>query len=591
MDEQQSQASLVRRRAFLSLIGAAGVSAFLVEACSAPALTPPAQPTPPTGASAPTAAPAAAPTAAASAPTSAAAPTAATMGKLKLPTYIPIQGAKPDLPPSEAGLDPGYLGFPKDRLKSVPEAPGRGGDVTALTVLQVAPPTPLDQNAAWQEINKQVNANMKMQMVPNAGYPARVATTMAGSDLPDLFSLFLLSTPIGNLPQFLKASYTDLTQYLSGDAIKDYPNLANFPSLPWKQTVYNDAIYGVPIPRAVFQWIWYVNQSMLDAQGAQFPTNGDEFKQLLKDFTHPQSGQYGLGLPPQPFAYGVTSPPVLAMFKAPNNWAVDNSGNFTKDIETDNFKTALGYMRDLYASGVYHPDTPTFTMDAAKVNWLGGKFLLHCTGWFGYAQQFWDPGLRMSPPVKFRTLHPFSFDGSPPIWHQYQAFVGMTAVKKGTPDRVKELLRILNWMAAPFASQEAMLIEYGIENTDFNFDEKGNPVLNKQGLSDTAVSWGYLTTRMPVLYDALDPNFANVAYADEQTMVPVLLADPSVGLYSETNASKGALLLTKFNDGLAEIVVGRAPLTDLDGLLREWRTSGGDQMRTEYQQAYAASKA
>ena len=166
----------------------------------------------------------------------------------------------------------------------------------------------------------------------------------------------------------------------------------------------------------------------------------------------------------------------------------------------------------------------------------------------------------------------------------------MTAIKKSDPDRVKELLRILNFMAAPFASEEALLIEYGVENTDYTFDDKGNPVLNKQGLSDTAVSWGYLTTRPPVLFSALDPEFARVAYADEQTMVPVLVPDPSVGLYSETNSTKGALLLQNFNDGLAEIVVGRAPLSNLDGLLRDWRSGGGDQMRLEYQQAYAAAK-
>jgi hypothetical protein len=44
--------------------------------------------------------------------------------------------------------------------------------------------------------------------------------------------------------------------------------------------------------------------------------------------------------------------------------------------------------------------------------------------------------------VKFRVLDPISFDGSQPIRHRFNGVVGMTAIKKGSPERVKELLRI-----------------------------------------------------------------------------------------------------------------------------------------------------
>ena len=48
--------------------------------------------------------------------------------------------------------------------------------------------------------------------------------------------------------------------------------------------------------------------------------------------------------------------PQLAMFNAPNNWAVDARGKFIKDLETDQFRAALGYVRDLYAAGVFYPE-------------------------------------------------------------------------------------------------------------------------------------------------------------------------------------------------------------------------------------------
>jgi len=43
-------------------------------------------------------------------------------------------------------------------------------------------------------------------------------------------------------------------------------------------------------------------------------------------------------------------------------------------------------------------------------------------------------------------------------------------------------------------------------------------------------------------------------------------------------------------DGVSDIVVGRSALSDLDGLVKNWRANGGDKGRGEYQDALAAAK-
>jgi putative aldouronate transport system substrate-binding protein len=461
--------------------------------------------------------------------------------------------------------------------------------VSVFTLLQIQPPTAVDQNAAWQAVNKDVNANLKMVMAATPDYPAKLATTMAGNDLPDLLYL-LASVSVPNIPQFLSGAYTDVTQHVSGDAIKDYPNLGGLPTLAWKQTVYNNAIYGVPVPRPYFQVIWYINQDRLDAIGGKQPANADDFKRILKALTRPQDGQYGIAAPPNN-AYGLVSTPQLAMFRVANNWSVDAAGKFSKDLETEEFRAALGFVRELYASGVYHPDSPNYNTTSVKQNFIAGKYAVMATGWFSYQGEFWDPWLRLNPPWHVRTLHPFASDGGKAIWHQYQAYFGMTAIKKASAERTKELLRILNYMAAPFGSQEALLLEYGVKDIDFNFDERGSPIPTPQGIADTSVSWRYLTMRPQVLFDPNDANFARVAYADEQTMVPVLVADPSLGLYSPTNGAKGNLLTQAYTDALAEIVVGRNPLSGYDQIVNDWRTNGGNQIRSEFERAYAEAAA
>ncbi|MBV9322590.1 MAG: extracellular solute-binding protein [Chloroflexi bacterium] len=521
-------------------------------------------------------------------PAAAAPPTGGSAGKLTLPTYVPIELVTPDLPGTAAGVDPAYLTFPKALVKSVSEAPSHGGDVDVFTRVILAAPPAVEANQAWQAVNRAIGANMKLNMVPTAEYNTKLATTIASTDIPDM--VFLSSLQILGIPQFLQKACADLTPYVAGDAVKDYPNLANIPPIAWKQTVYNNGIYGVPIPRPYVQGIWYVNQSRFESIGAGQPKDGAEFKQILQQLTNPSASQWGISGDAS-YAFGltgITSVPQLAMFRAPNNWKVDSSGKFIKDIETDEFKAALAYTRDLWASGVFYADALTTTSSENKLNLVAGRFAVYPDGWFSYPAEYWDRGLKLNPPVKFRTLHPFSNDGGAPIWHQYQAFNGMTAIKQGSPERIKEMLRILNYLAAPFGSEEAFLLEFGVKDVDYTLDANGNPVLTAQGQADTTVSWRYMAQRPQILFDANDPEFARVAHADEETIIPVIIPDPSLGLISTTNQSKSGVLLKNFTDALVDFVVGRRPLSDYDSLVSDWRSNGGEQMRTEFQQAYAA---
>ena len=49
------------------------------------------------------------------------------------------------------------------------------------------------------------------------------------------------------------------------------------------------------------------------------------------------------------------------------------------------------------------------------------------------------------------------------------------------------------------------------------------------------------------------------------------MEDASIGTFSPTFASKGTILLDGVGGGAQDIIAGRRPLTDLDGLVQEWR--------------------
>ena len=62
-------------------------------------------------------------------------------------------------------------------------------------------------------------------------------------------------------PELLRAKFADLTEHLSGDAVKEYPFLANLPTESWRTCVFNGGIYGLPVPRAA---VLYVFRGMVD---------------------------------------------------------------------------------------------------------------------------------------------------------------------------------------------------------------------------------------------------------------------------------------------------------------------------------------
>ncbi|MBV9582626.1 MAG: extracellular solute-binding protein [Chloroflexi bacterium] len=503
-----------------------------------------------------------------------------------LPTYIPSQAVKPDLPPPLAGVDAGYLSYPQNPPASVTDTPGRGSVVNLLTFQYTPPVAALDQNAALQELNKRLGAEVHLQLAPIADYPQRLQTLMAGDDLPDTIYFSAPSTTPG-LAQFLKSKCADLTPYLAGDAIKDYPNLAAFPTEAWKAGVYGTSLYGVPIVYSKLYRAFWAHQELLDQAGVGMPKDTDDFKQILQQVTNAQAGQWGIGVDPDT-GLGVTTWLEGTWFGAPNNWRLDPGGKFVKDREADSYAAAVAYTRDLYAAGVFHPNDVTGNNAQGKTDFAGRKVVFRWDG-AASAVQFWDQSAAADPPGKLRITPPFSAPGSTAAFPLGISSGGFSVLKQGSPDRIREVLRILNFLAAPFGTQEHLLVNYGVADVDHTLDANGNPILTDKGQAEVTPSWTFVVRATPVLFDPKSADFARVLQADQVPNIQAGLADPTLGLYSETMSTKGAIAEQPFLDGVTDVVLGRRPMSDFDQLVKDWRAAGGDQIRSELEQSLAAT--
>jgi len=257
-------------------------------------------------------------------------------------------------------------------------------------------------------------------------------------------------------------------------------------------------------------------------------------------------------------------------------------------------RPAAAFARDLVALGVYHSNSLTNTsIKQGETDFVASKLAVFISSFGNPWNDVWRQGRSLSNPFEILVVPPFAATSGGKAAH----FLGMgfqsaTALKKASPDRIKELLGILNYLAAPFGSQEDLLLTAGIPGTDYSLDARGNPVLTDRGNTDASqVPWKYVMQRPQVMYLPDIPNYAQTLYDVEHSLIPISVADPSLGLYSPTASSKGVTADQTWNENLADIIVGRRPMSDYDGLLKDWQNTAGNQVRNELQQAYASSQA
>src|SRR5581483_2363061 len=121
---------------------------------------------------------------AASVQASAGAAKPAASGKLQLPTYVAAKGPAPDVAGSDV-IPAGYINYPKNPYQAVASPPGNGGDVTVAGET-FAPLIPFEQNTLWQQLNKAMNVNLKLNLAPFSDWAfGKFQTLVAGGDLPD----------------------------------------------------------------------------------------------------------------------------------------------------------------------------------------------------------------------------------------------------------------------------------------------------------------------------------------------------------------------------------------------------------------------
>jgi len=493
-----------------------------------------------------------------------------------LPNYKAMSLVKADI----AGTPPvanGFLTYPSNLVDAVTDKPGKGGGtIKAMTPWWGPTPPGLDNSSYLKAVADELGVAVDFTVQDGNTYGDKLSAVLGARDVPDL--LCVPSWEYGKIPAFVdavKALFEDLTPFLQGDKVSKYPMLAAFPTGAWQYAVWGGRLYSVPWPTdGPFPWALFYRKDLTDAAGVAAPKTINELYDFGKKLTDQAKGVW---------AFGAVFDMVQMFHKVPGSeggWRKKADGTLEHKYETPEYKEALEFTARLFREGLVHPDVIANPKGAnEKQLFNGGKIHAYQDG-IGAWRGMLSEQLKVTPTFNMQPVPLFSAKGGDPLQWGSEAPIFYTFIKKGVGQaRVEELLGVLNWAAAPFGTKEWEAREYGVEGKHFTRGGDGSPIPTDLGRTELANQYGFIVGRTPAIVQTADvPNYVRDLLTYSNTSVKYLEKNPWAGikLESPSNYSK---IGQPTEDKIQDILRGRRPISELDQVVKDWRSGGGDEGR------------
>lgn len=493
------------------------------------------------------------------------------------PAFVPYTGVAPDLEGDpENHVPDAFFSYPEEPPSFIDGPVGNGGGVRIMTQ-GAGIAVPLDQNSRWQQLNSALDVELSFEVTMPNEYDSKQAVVIASGELPDIMQLRAMA----QFPKVLDSEFADLSEHLGGDAVKDYPALAAIPSLAWDSVTVNGRIFGIPQSRPPVGPICTIRGDLLDEMGAAVEvSDGEDFLDLCRAVTDPSRNRFAIGSDPAQWTLAY----IMEMMSAPTRdhpWA-EREGDFTCWYETEQMPDALEVVRGMWEEGLFHPESVT---GQGATMWRAGATVIYFQNFPG-----WGNFTKQSPEFELEVLAPQRWDGGGQAAKMMAegAYADFMAFRKAEPERITELLRISNWLAAPFGTKEFLLANYGVAGDDYTL-EGTDPVATDEAQGRT-IPTNYLgSARNVPLYVPGHRDVTRRQHEFLSAVMPTGIPDPTVGLYSETAQTRGRTEDRNMWALQGDIIQGRRPVSAWEPAVTKWRQAVGDRIREEYGEAHAQS--
>lgn len=424
-------------------------------------------------------------------------------------------------------------------------------------------------------MNEAVGVQITWQNQDGNTYDEKLGAVLASSEIPDAVVIpgWNLS---GKIPSAINAKFADLGPYLSGDKVKDYPNLAAVPTDAWQRAIFGGQLRAIPMPASYVTNIApFYRKDIFTKKGYDLPKTPDEFLSWAKDATSAKSKVWACDdLKWSAFnIFGALPGSDKALW-----WNLQD-GKLVNRIETDEYLEALEWTRKLYAAGCVHPDAKAAKGDAAN-RFTAGQVLVFngdLSAWYGQTAQ----QLTQNPDFEMGAFDIFGPEGGDPtLWAVQPANIFTFVSKKASKQQIKDFLALANYCAAPYGTKEHMLTQYGVEGTDYTV-KKGLPVKTTQGTNEVNGAYDY--TGDPAAFIAYPdlPDVTKQMVEWQQRMGAFTKKSSFYGL-TITEPNRWTNLANDFEQLEDDIVRGRKKISDMQTAVSDWKKKGGDDLRAWY---------
>ncbi|SDE13323.1 extracellular solute-binding protein [Streptomyces prasinopilosus] len=495
-----------------------------------------------------------------------------------LPAYVASNVVTPDIP-SKNGSAVGFTGKLDlaDLKTSVPEKLGKGNKVTVMSPFWGSPPK--EGNAYYRTMNDLIGVDVVWRNQDGNTYDQKLGAVLASSDVPDVVVVPGWNMT-GKIPSAVIGKFADLGPYLSGDAVKDYPNLAAIPTDAWQRSIFGGKLRGLPMPSSYVTGIVPLyRQDIFEKEGYEVPRSCDEFMALAKDATNAKAKRWAcLDMKWTAFnAFGVLSGEEKSL-----GWN-EVDGKLIYRIETEEYLEALEWTRKLFAAGVVHPDAELGKSNANDPGpkFAAGEFLVYNQD----SSQWWSRTAEQAvqnPEFKIWGMDVFGHDGGDPtLWAKNPAGIFAFVNKKASEAVIRDVLAVANVTAAPYGTKEYMATNYGVEGTHYTVKD-GVPTKTDQGNIDVMNAFVMIASPAPTI---AHPDFPEVAKGQvewQQRMGAFTKKSAFYGMQI-TEPTRYTNLSNDFEQLEDDVVRGRKKIGDVQQAVSDWKSKGGDELRDWYQ--------
>ncbi|MFB6849646.1 ABC transporter substrate-binding protein [Streptomyces sp. NPDC056373] len=498
--------------------------------------------------------------------------------KKALPAYVPNKSLTPDIPSVSNGADratdPAFLHYPTEHPVTVSGVPGKGGRYTAVTPLWGTVPSP--GNSFFEAMNKALGLDLTVKPADGTNYATIIPTMTAAKRLPDWIQVPSWLNNNLNVGRLAGTQLADLTPYLSGDKVKQYPNLAALPTGGWQGGAWGNKLYGIPCfaSKFVMSGTTFYRRDILESKGI----TGDDVKSaadlmsLGKELTDAKRGVW---------AFGDVWMYLCPFWGVPSGWKIED-GKLVNAYETPQFLEALDWHYRLAKSGYMHPDALAGNTSTASTLFYSGKMLIQGGGTGAWNLSDYQSGTAANKDYRRGSFNIFAADGkSKPgtyMGPSTSMFSYLNARLK--PSQIEELLAVADYLAAPYGSREYTMVNFGVEGVHYTM-KKGVPTATEAGKKYVQPQiYPFLAAPQAVISnqgaDVVTKDYAAWQAANVKYLYKPVFWNMNISMpQSIATAAAGQAVF----DTITDCTHGKKKVSDVQAAIASWKSNSGDRLK------------